>query len=141
MTRRDKIRLGVSWWKSISGGPGHLSRDGTLLPWQESHPSTPVDIESRYSFEAIESLILECVSREAAIQELLEELQVIPLAITYEDFVANYERTIRQALSHIGLEPADVEIPPPLLAKTSDEVNETWVLRFKADLEERRRGA
>ncbi len=57
MTRRNKYRLAVSWWKSIKGGPGHLSRDGTPLPWQDSVPSAPDDLADLYDFDAIKALV------------------------------------------------------------------------------------
>ena len=68
MTRHDKVALAVSWWKMISGGQGHLSSDGSPLPWQESVPTAPADLGD-------------------AVQD----------------------------------------IPPPLLARTSDQVDEEWV--------------
>jgi len=136
MTRRNKIRLAVSWWKSISGGAGHLSQDGSPLPWQQTLPTPPDDLESRYDFHAITSLMLECVRREAALQELFDELGVTPLAVTYEDFIANYDETVRRVLAHIGVE-AVTDIPPPLLAPTSDDVNQVWVERVVSALDQR----
>ena len=70
MTRRNKIRLAVSWWKSISGGQGHLSQDGSLLPWQDMTPTAPADLADAYDFKAIKALVFEAVQREAGLQEL-----------------------------------------------------------------------
>jgi LPS sulfotransferase NodH len=137
MTRRDKNRLAVSWWKSINGGPGHVSQDGTPLPWQDDVPSTPAGLAECYDFEAIRALITEVGQREAGIQDLLSELQVPPLTITYEDFVADYDETVRDVLEFLDLNNSVSEIPPPLLATTSDDVNEQWLQRFVSDLDER----
>ena len=134
MTRRNKIRLAVSWWKSISGGQGHLSQDGSPLPWQNMVPTAPADLAGAYDFKAIKALVFEAARREAGLQELLAELQVSPLSVTYEDFVANYEQTVQGVLDHLGLHDSVSETPPPLLARTSDYVNEEWVRRFLADL-------
>lgn len=133
-TRRDKIRLAVSWWKSISGGPGHLSLDGSALPWQMSTPEIPADLPNAYNFNAIRSLVLEAVRREAGIQGLMQEFGVSPLSVTYEDFVANYEETIETVLGFIGQRDLVAKIPPPLLSRTADHVNEAWVARFLSDL-------
>lgn len=135
MTRRNKFRLAVSWWKSIKGGPGHLSQDGNRLPWQEGVPSAPADLVDAYDFRAIRNLVLESVEREAGIQELLSSMSATPITVTYEDFVADYEGTIRAVLSHLGLSDDVPVIPAPLLAKTSDEVNEEWLRRFQRDLQ------
>ena len=134
MTRRDKVRLAVSWWKAINGGPGHLSQDGTTLPWQDEIPKAPVDLEDAYNFEAIRSLILEVVQREAGLQGLLAELGVRPLSVTYEEFVSSYEQTVRGILDFLELDQSVAEIPRPLLRETSDDVNEQWVGQFLNDL-------
>lgn len=134
MTRRNRFRLAVSWWKAIQGGPGHLSQDGTPLRWQESVPSAPDDLADSYDFRAIRSLVFESVEREAGIQELLRSLAVTPMAVTYEDFVADYEGTIRAVLAHLGLDEEVSTIPAPLLARTSDDTNDEWLRRFMRDL-------
>jgi LPS sulfotransferase NodH len=135
MTRRNKIRLAVSWWKSINGGPGHLSQQGRPLPWQEIIPTAPDDLESRFDYDSINTLILECIRREAALQDLLEDLEVTPLTITYEDFVSDYEGTVGRALDHIGLDVDIADVPTPLLKRTSDVINEKWVQMFLSQLD------
>ncbi len=134
MTRRNKLRLAVSWWKAIKGGPEHLSTDGAPLPWQDKVPSAPRDLIHAYDFRAIKRLVLECAQREAGIQELLHGLGVAPIAVTYEDFVANYEGTILDVMAHLGLHDSVYEIREPLLGRTSDEINEDWFQRFLRDL-------
>jgi trehalose 2-sulfotransferase len=137
MTRRNKFRLAVSWWKSIKGGPGHVSQDGRRLPWQKSLPSAPSNLADSYDFRAIRSLVFESVAREAGIQEFLHSLAATPMGVTYEDFVADYAGTVRAVLLHLGLSDDVPEIPAPLLAKTSDDINEDWLRRFLGDLKDR----
>jgi trehalose 2-sulfotransferase len=134
MTRQNKIQLAVSWWKSISGAPGHLSRDGSPLPWQDNVPPVPADLVHAYNFDAIKALVLEAVQREAGIQDLLTHLGASPFSITYEDFVADYEQTVLDVLVYLGLDGIGCDIPPPLLSRTSDHVNDDWVKRFLSDL-------
>ena len=50
------------------------------------------------------------------------------------NFVADYAGTVRDVLVYLGLNDSVSEIPPPLLASTSDDVNEEWLQRFVADL-------
>ncbi len=135
MSRQDKVRLAVSWWKSICGGLGHRSQDGSPLPWQETVPPVPTDLEDAYDFEAINTLMFEAVRREARLRELLTELGASPLTVVYEDFDANYEQTVRGVLTYLGLSDRVSEIPLPLLAKTSDHVNDAWVSRFLSELD------
>ena len=58
MTRRNKIRLAVSWWRAIQSGEWHLSTD-------EQRKS--IDLSNAYSFDAINHLYNECSMREAGI--------------------------------------------------------------------------
>ncbi len=134
MTRRNKVRLAVSWWKSICGGQGHLSQDGSPLPWQERVPTVPADLADAYDFEAIKALSFEAIQREAELQELHEELGVSPLVVVYEDFIQDYDQTIIGVLDYLGLGGLVAEIPRPLLSRTSNHVDEEWVDRFLSDL-------
>ena len=128
MTRRNKIRLAVSWWRAIQSGEWHLSTD-------EQRKS--VDHSNAYSYDAINHLYNECSMREAGIQEFFTEGNIVPLNIFYEDFVQEYEQTIRTLLDYLELDSQSVTIAPPALAKTADFVSEEWVQRFR---EERQNG-
>lgn len=64
MTRRNKVRLAVSWWRAIVSGE-----------WHRRHGQAPQDgdLQGRYSFDAINHLFAECSLREAAIEEFFAE--------------------------------------------------------------------
>jgi trehalose 2-sulfotransferase len=124
MTRRNKVRLAVSWWKAIQSKQWHL------LPGEGRKP---VDLSNSYSYDAINHLYNECSMREAGMQEFFAEGNIVPLNIFYEDFVQQYEQTIRRILKHLDLGRQPVTIPPPLLAQTADDVSEEWVQRFRTE--------
>ena len=127
MTRRNKVRLAVSWWKAIKTAEWHR------LPG--AAPSL-VDVREAYSFDAIHHLYDECSMREAGIQELFSEGNIVPFTIVYEDFIQEYEGTVRKLLAFLGLEAANIEISSPSLERTADEVSEEWVQRFREELQE-----
>ena len=123
MTRRNKVRLAVSWWKAIQTQQWHRQRG--QLP-------KSVDLEDKYSYEAIDHLFAECSMREAAIQEFFDLGAIVPLTIVYEDFILSYEETIRSILNYLELPDAEtVTIAPPPLQKLADDVSENWVQRFR----------
>jgi trehalose 2-sulfotransferase len=124
MTRRNKVRLAVSWWKAIQ------SREWHRLPGE---PSKSVDLTNAYSFEAIHHLYDQCSMREAGIQEFFSEGNILPLTIVYEDFIQNYEQTIRTMLNYLEIDAVSVKIPSPPLAPTADSVSEEWVKQFRED--------
>ena len=128
MTRRNKIRLAVSWWRAIQSGEWHV-------PTGDARKT--VDLSNAYSFDAINHLYNECSMREAGIQEFFAEGGITPLNIFYEDFVQNYEGTIRTILDYLELDSRSVIITPPALTKLADAVSEEWVQRFR---EERQNG-
>lgn len=124
MTRRNKVRLAVSWWKAIQSEEWHISTN---------EPRTPADLADKYSFDAINHLYNECSMREAGIQELFTEGGIMPLNIFYEDFIQNYEGTVRTILDYLGLDSKSVNITPPALTKLADDISEEWAQRFRED--------
>lgn len=125
MTRRNKVRLAVSWWKAIQTQEWHRQRG--KLP-------KSVDLEDKYSYEAIDHLFAECSMREAAIQEFFDLGVIVPLTIVYEDFILSYEETIKNILNYLELPNSNnVEIASPPLQKLADDVSDNWVQRFRQE--------
>ncbi len=122
MTRRNKVRLAVSWWRAIQSQEWHR---------KQGESPKQVDLSNAYSFEAINHLYNECSMREAGIQEFFTEGNITPLTIIYEDFIQNYEQTIRTVLDFLELEADSITITPPPLSPTADSVSEEWVQRFR----------
>jgi LPS sulfotransferase NodH len=127
MTRRNKVRLAVSWWRAIKSQEWH--RRAGESPKQ-------VDLTDAYSFDAIHHLYRECSMREAGIQEFFSEGNIVPLTIVYEDFIQEYEKTVRKVLEFLALDTANLEIPVPPLAPTADANSENWAQRFREELQE-----
>lgn len=126
MTRRNKVRLAVSWWKAIQSQEWH-SRSGRTPP--------SIDLSEAYSFDAIEHLYQQASMREAGIQEFFAEGNIVPLTIVYEDFIQQYEETVRDILDFLALDQSAVRIAPPYFSRTSDEVSEQWVQRFRQEVQ------
>ncbi len=127
MTRRNKVRLAVSWWKAIKSGEFH-------------RPVDTAGVESlgsdEYVFDAIRHLVLDADMREAGIQEFFIEAGIVPLTIVYEDFVAEYEMTIRRVLDFLEIPGRETVVIPPLYyEKLADELSEEWVQRFRRELQ------
>lgn len=127
MTRRNKVRLAVSWWKAIQ-----------TQEWHRLHGQKPksYDLTNAYSFEAIHHLYNECSMREAGIQEFFSEGNIVPLTIVYEDFIQRYEQTIKTILTYLELDSASVIIQPPYFAQTADSVSQEWTQRFREELQD-----
>jgi LPS sulfotransferase NodH len=126
MTRRNKVRLAVSWWKAIKTQEWHR---------QAGVPAKSIDLSDAYDFDAIHHLYDECTMREAAIQEFFSEGNIVPLNVVYEDFIQEYEKTVRKVLEFLELDTINVKIPSPSLARTADATSHEWVGRFHEELQ------
>ena len=125
MTRRNKVRLAVSWWKAIKSGEWHR---------KQGQAPTGNDVADDYSFDAINHLLIESALREAGIQEFLSEKGIVPMTIVYEDFIRDYEGTVRGVLEYLDLPGhRDAIIEPPYFDKLADELSEQWVQRFRQE--------
>ena len=124
MTRRNKVRLAVSWWKAIQTQEWHREK-GTK--------PTAKDVRDLYSFDAINALYVESVMREAGIQEFFTEAGIVPLTIVYEDFVQCYETTVLDILADLGIPSNGVKVTPPYYDQLADEVSQNWAQRFRQE--------
>ncbi|MBD2864092.1 Stf0 family sulfotransferase [Paenibacillus oceani] len=121
MTRRNKVRLAVSWWRAIVSGE-----------WHRKHGEKPQehDIADKYKFDAIDHLLTECAMREAALEDFFSEAGIVPLTIVYEDFILDYEGTVMDVLKFLDIPTDHVAVAPPALERLADGVAEEWVQRF-----------
>jgi trehalose 2-sulfotransferase len=139
MTRRNKLRLAVSWWRAIRSQEWH--RPSRTAPTVVDGPAgrdppkaPPPDLVDQYDRKAIESLLIGADLREADMQEQFERWGVVPYTIVYEDLIASYEPTVRALLDFLEIPGRDaITIPAPAFARLADEVSETWYRRFRTE--------
>jgi LPS sulfotransferase NodH len=126
MTRRNKVRLAVSWWRAIVSGE-----------WHRQHGEKPQehDIADKYHFDAINHLFAESSLRESALEDFFSESRIVPLTIVYEDFILDYEGTVLKVLEFLKIPTDNVTVSPPALDRLADDVAEEWVQRFRQELQ------
>lgn len=123
VTRRNKVRQAVSFWRAVQTGV-----------WAVSGPSTGAARAAVYDFEAIDHLLQEIVMREASWQAYFETAGVQPRVIVYEDFVARYTETVLALLDWLGIAlPVGFAVQGPRLQKQADALSEVWVNRYRTD--------
>lgn len=123
ITRRNRVRLAVSWWRAIVSGE-----------WHRAHNQAPPtsELTDRYDFAAINHLFTECALREATIEDFFSAARIVPLTVVYEDFIRDYEGTVGSVLAHLGLEKPDI-IRPPAFQQMADALSEDWAQRFREE--------
>lgn len=122
ITRRNKVRLAVSWWRAIQSGEWHRDRGASPLD---------ADLGDAYDFGAIDHLVGEAIMREAGIAELFADADSVPLTLTYEDMVLSPQTAFQKALEHVDL--PLVTLPAPRLAPIADQASENWTQRYREE--------
>ncbi|MCD4702598.1 MAG: sulfotransferase [Candidatus Aegiribacteria sp.] len=125
ITRRNKVRLAVSWWKAIKSGEFHR---------EYGAPPEAKDIGDEYLFEAIDHLYCEAVMREAGTQEFFFAAGIVPHTVVYEDFIADKASTLTSVLDYLGLTvPNDLGLANQSTEKLADDLSEAWVQRYREE--------
>lgn len=128
VTRRDRVRLAISWWRAIQSGEWHRpTRKDTVVGI-----STKPAGDARYNAAAITQLLREVDQRETAIRDTFSRWSVVPLTVTYEDVVDSYDAVLRAVLTFLD-GPDDVRIPHAAFARLADETSDRWYAQFLAE--------
>jgi len=123
LTRRDKVRQAVSWWKAAQTNVWHRA-DGESLGAEEAVGS--------YVFEAIDQLVQEVVAREAAWQRYFDAGRIRPLTIVYEDFVSMPAETVTGILRHLEIpSPPELRIERARSIRLADAASDEWYARYR----------
>ena len=130
LTRRNKVRQAVSWWKAIKDNVWHIQ------PKQRKEENGGAFYEANYDFAALSHLFKEAMLRECAIQEFFMQHDIHPLTIVYEDMVSDFQGTIKRFIRYLNIAHDDFPIPQKYFQKTADSASEQWVQRFRKDLQQ-----
>jgi LPS sulfotransferase NodH/Flp pilus assembly protein TadD len=127
--RRDSLARGISAVKAAETGLWHM-QDGDQATADATAPVPEFD------FGRVNRAIRTHNRFDREWRRFFVEHRIQPLEIVYEDFVADYEGTLRRILRFLDL-PDDVDIPPPQLTKLADAVSAEWTEKFLAIAKER----
>lgn len=122
VTRRDKVRQAVS-----------LERAQQTLVFMVSGERPPEAArQPTYSFTMIDLALHDTLLEEAAFAQFFTANGIAPLTVVYEDFVLEYEATVRRVLEFIGVPTEDLgPLPAPTMRRQADAVSEEWVRRYR----------
>jgi trehalose 2-sulfotransferase len=120
ITRRDKVRQGISWMKFLQGAAWY---------WKDQKPQTIQTLE--FKPEVIREFIIQTVTHETAWQEYFRKNQIQPYVVVYEDFVAAYESTARKIIEYLGIpHPEEIIFGERHMKKQADKLTEEWVQKY-----------
>lgn len=122
VTRRNKLKQAVSFVKSLQTGV-----------WEHRGKEVPVD-DALLAFDYLEiaAAIRKFEQEEAAWLAFFAQHHVSFLHVEYEDFVADYDGTLRNVFAFLNQPcPADFRRDAMDLKVMSNHINADWIRRFK----------
>jgi len=125
--REDVTAPAVSWAKAIQTGRWHH--------WNATDPSAVLV----YDREQIEALADEVVESNARWRTWFAANEIQPLAVRFEDLVADKIAPTCEVLEFLGLASECIAVAERTI-KTSDHTNEEWLGRYRAHASEGRLG-
>lgn len=129
LSRRNKVRQAVSWWKAIKTEQWHVR------PTESRLEIRPDFYEKHYDFAALSHLYHQVVLKECATESYFAQHGIRPHTVIYEDLCRDYRVEVNKVLQYLGFEPQQMENAHTYFTPTSDEYSEIWVKRFRQDLQ------
>jgi trehalose 2-sulfotransferase len=134
VTREDKVRQAVSWFKARQTGIwGHGQEQSVPKlgrAWRlGDEPLQPGELA--FDFDGIAALVRQAEAEDAAIGQFFATSGSEPFRVVYEAFTPRYEETIFALLRRLGVTPPpDLTLPNPRTVKLADDRTDEWVARF-----------
>ncbi len=123
ITRRNKVRQAVSLVKARQS-----------KQWKATSAESRRSNATDYNFRLIDLALRGIVQEECAWEEYFTDAGITPFAVIYEDFVRNYESTVRSLLYELKVDlPTGYLFPPPHVHKQADATSDEWVERYHHD--------
>ncbi len=118
----------MSWWKAIKDEVWHLEKG-------HSRQNEATFYEQHYDFDALSHLFKEAMLRECAIQAYFSAYGITPLTLVYEDFIQDFEGSIRRIMDYLDINTPNFSVAPFFYEKTASSGSEKWVQRFREELQ------
>jgi LPS sulfotransferase NodH len=128
LTRRDKVRQGISWYRALQTSLWRSTdRPSTTAP-------TPPPVPA-FDVEAISRLVQRSIADDQAWQRFFREYGVTPLAVTYEQLAADPAEVGMRIVRGLGLPPPLQPWPPDWQhRRQADASTDDWVRRYRAQV-------
>jgi LPS sulfotransferase NodH len=135
VTREDKVRQAISWFKARQTGVWgqDQGRNSPRLgrAWRlGDEPLQPGELA--FDYDGIATLVRQAEAEDAAIGQFFATSGIEPFRVIYEEFTPRYEETIHTLLRWLGVTPPpDLTLPNPRTVKLADDRTDEWVARFR----------
>jgi LPS sulfotransferase NodH len=122
LTRRDKVRQGISWYRAAQ-----------TQRWRSTDAGVEGVGEPAFDFPAIDGLVELAAADDRAWQIFFDSHGIEPLTIVYEELEHDPERACWQILDFLGVSAPARDVQPVWRhQRQADGLTEAWVQRFLA---------
>jgi LPS sulfotransferase NodH len=123
LTRRDKVRQGISHYRALQTNA-----------WRSTDRATGTDAAPTFDFAAIDHLVRQAIADDQSWQCFFRQHGIEPFPIAYEGLSADPGGVALQILHHLGLPPPAGPWPPAFRhQRQSDARTDEWVRQYHAE--------
>ena len=122
LRRRNTVAQGISYYRATQSGIWRVRRAGVS---PNSTFALPFD------FAEIDRFIRLVENFDRSWNDFFTQKKIKALALTYEDFVADYENTIRAVCKYIGVDSKVVAISPHAYRQQADSLSLEWEHEYR----------
>jgi len=122
LRRRNTVAQGISYYRATQSGIWRVRRAG-ISP--SAATALPFDLDE------IDRFIKLVESFDRSWNDFFTQKKIKPLTLTYEDFVADYENTIRAICRYFGLDSKVVSIRPHAFRQQADSLSLEWEREYR----------
>lgn len=122
ISRQDKIRQAISYYKAFE------TREWAIV---QDRPKTKSDL--KYNGEKIDQLLFLLLEHEKAWESFFESTKIVPYRISYEEFVPKQVENIKEVLSFLDIDYANIDFAEPIMKKQADKISDQWYERYLQD--------
>jgi LPS sulfotransferase NodH len=122
LTRRDKIRQGISYDRALE-----------TRVWRSTDRRDGDTTEPAFNVAAIARMVQLCTGEDDAWQAYFERYRIQPLILTYEELAASPEDSVQSILAYLGLPwPGGLPSQRWEHQKQADRLTEAWAEHYRA---------
>lgn len=123
LRRRNTIAQGISYYRATHSGIWRVRRSG------ETRPSAATAV--RFDFAEIDRFIKLVEGFDRSWNDFFIRKNIRTLNLTYEDFIADYDNTIRAICKYIGVDSKEVSIRPHAFRQQADSLSLEWEHEYR----------
>lgn len=118
LRRRNTVAQGISYYRATHSGIWRVRRAG------ETRPSAAT--AAPFDFAEIDRFIKLVEDFDRNWNDFFTRQKIKPMVLIYEDFVADYENTIRAICKYLGVDSKEISIRPHAFRQQADSLSLEW---------------